>query len=51
MDLQSMEHKVERVGRLNWECSVPIKRIVYVFAGFTKRSAIRKAAKYFNTVD
>lgn len=50
MDLQDMEHKVERVGRFNWECSVPVKRIVYVFAGFTRRSSVRKATKFFKTV-
>lgn len=51
MNLQDMEHKVEKVGRFNWECSVPVKHVVYVFVGMTRRSSIRKATKFFNTVD
>jgi len=51
MNLQGMEHKVEKVRHFNWECSVPVKRVVYVFVGLTRRSSIRKATRFFNTVD
>ena len=38
-----------KVGFLKWEADLEIGRVTYTFQGYTKKGAVKKAAKYKET--